>query len=869
MPTPSGARKHFSYFLKASKRQQHAAKIGFTDYLVLPDNDDGRARHLNDGEAKCAYQLAETSLARLILHIKTLMQIVADAHTIKQQQALAAYLQKSQQHQSHRPMLTWHTEHTNTNDSSQNIDWRDCLPTLRYNVSRLLTHEFSFYTQQPLSAENFVTLLTDIETYARLLPENVHCLLSSFAVNFNERLHNVSIYVVCGRDVTCHVFHKASEAKEDFHYASLPNTFHQITDEVFTNQAAAFVATGSNEITSSQSVFPITVYDITYLQCIDVCLDYHEKHSYRLINTATTHPQSLPVPAYVSHIVSSNILEVTRGTIIHSKQIHQADPYFSRYNYRLDGVEPHLNLDFPHFGHRQKIYKLPTVNAQHPVQNLREQIETHRDESTAIQFSLTINQTFVNQHLAMFLSQHAWPEVNALLTKASYVNTETRQKLQQSLLHIDACHHKFLLSEYADLDTEQLNQTIVSALQRNDGPLLSALSHRFSELTNSALMLCADFLSVFSLSAYDALLQQAFRLAKNNYNEFVKKVFLDDRLSVPALMMERVGDLQTHLLNFLVIELTGVMPPILLRQVAQHAARLSQVSLVVLLKTHICADFVCLHLLAPHWALLINKISTPELTNLLLSPYLQQVPVLVTAMMKERLPDITNIHELIAATTEVKDADAWNSFANHVEKNHTSTRYLSELLQHTHLLNEHNLTQLITQVDRHCSAAQLRTLLPYADRPTKPEAVLILCRQAVTLNEAPTKPLAKAIIKLIIYQENDLRLIDDRSNCCYLICCYLYDALKIEGIHCQQPVNINNHITTLQKILDTPDSQAMALVQAMVATCKPDTLHQHFFTERTNTVTIHTKFVEAINSWYQDMLSESTTPVLIDCQPLF
>ena len=66
-------------------------------------------------------------------------------------------------------------------------------------ITRLLTHEFSFYTKEPLTLDEFNKVLKHIEKLS-MQYENLHLVLSSFAVlNVDNKVVNTTLHVQCGK----------------------------------------------------------------------------------------------------------------------------------------------------------------------------------------------------------------------------------------------------------------------------------------------------------------------------------------------------------------------------------------------------------------------------------------------------------------------------------------------------------------------------------------------------------------------------------------------------------------------------------------------------------------------------------------------
>ena len=208
----------------------------------------------------------------------------------------------------------------------------DCLN----KITRLSLHEFSLYTQEPLSLTEFYELIEEIRKIAHAIPhQNIHLLLSSFAVDFgieephlcslqkNEenfsRVVNVSIYVQCGDTPKLHVCCKATKATNDIkyynkHVFSQYHSFKQELHRGFSN----FVATMDGLCINNNNLFILTTEGGSqYLQTIDICLDYFlEFNKTLLFNLSEYTNNSTFIPRQVNHLLTSNSMGVHANSSI-------------------------------------------------------------------------------------------------------------------------------------------------------------------------------------------------------------------------------------------------------------------------------------------------------------------------------------------------------------------------------------------------------------------------------------------------------------------------------------------------------------------------------------------------------------------------
>lgn len=202
------------------------------------------------------------------------------------------------------------------------------------HITRLSTHEFSFYTSQPLSLSEFQLLVKNIELMANKLTPNVHVLLSSFAVRSNEGiLFNISIFVEGGESPELHVFCKNTAASNDVTYTGIDSLFSQQQTQQPTFHADKITAENGFTM-STGSVFEVkTKGGACYTQAIDICLDHALQHSKELIIrriSSTTNSEILP--EQIEHCVSSNSIPLYMDSLISDYCTH-IDPITTMQQY--------------------------------------------------------------------------------------------------------------------------------------------------------------------------------------------------------------------------------------------------------------------------------------------------------------------------------------------------------------------------------------------------------------------------------------------------------------------------------------------------------------------------------------------------------
>ena len=202
------------------------------------------------------------------------------------------------------------------------------------HITRLSMNEFSLFTKNPLTMEQYQELHSDILAMADELEPNVHVLLSSFAVKDTVgKLLNMSLFVEGGKPPVIHWFSKNTASSVDINYAQEESLFSQQTEGAQVSFHAEHITTPGGETISTGSVFEVTTQGgARYTQAIDVCLDHALGHSKALMERrilSDAAPDEI-FPEQVEQCVTSNWIDVISASTISDKVLH-ADPIRSMY----------------------------------------------------------------------------------------------------------------------------------------------------------------------------------------------------------------------------------------------------------------------------------------------------------------------------------------------------------------------------------------------------------------------------------------------------------------------------------------------------------------------------------------------------------
>lgn len=213
-------------------------------------------------------------------------------------------------------------------------------------ITRLVTNEFLFYTKTPLSILEFELLQQKVFDLAKKQSENVHCVLSSFAVQTpDNKVMDVVVYLQCGEKPCFNFIVKNNSSDVDpvyVLYEENDSGRKKLKNVDINHTQLADYSLLINEIRypfSYQNIVECkTQGNVPFWTGVDICLDYaegvalnnvrlrlHEVHSDYIKEKSNQ-----LLPDFFSHIVSSHVIELKAkksiGTVTH------ADPIFSIQN---------------------------------------------------------------------------------------------------------------------------------------------------------------------------------------------------------------------------------------------------------------------------------------------------------------------------------------------------------------------------------------------------------------------------------------------------------------------------------------------------------------------------------------------------------
>ncbi len=290
------------------------------------------------GEARLEELKEGDRLVRMVEHIRQIAKIASDAHEKR-------YLSEEK-----------------IRDESKN------------KITRILLNEFSLFTKEtPLTETEMHRLISEIESIATTLHENVHLVLGTISVGTSKNdLYNQAIYVQGGTIPQITVIAKSNPKDSDQSYKG----FNSPTSQPVTNKphktVTHFISPAAVE-ESSVHYNPIikckTEGGAAFNVAISICYDYVKKVAKKSLlqefNFITEgRDQAGYIPIQRDHLIISNSLEVTDDVELVSNIFLQVDPrtlgvYSSGVISKIAQPEIIFQEDQPVFGERFSVVAFP------------------------------------------------------------------------------------------------------------------------------------------------------------------------------------------------------------------------------------------------------------------------------------------------------------------------------------------------------------------------------------------------------------------------------------------------------------------------------------------------------------------------------
>lgn len=220
-----------------------------------------------------------------------------------------------------------------------------CLPNGKNNplktneIIRLVTNEFYFYTEKPLTLGQFEALMQRVKNVLQALAPNIHLLLGTFAIKTpDHKVLNVAPLIESGENGKLSLIVKNHPTRIDPQYKEI--TEKGTIRSLANHSAGVGQSTLPYSLSINQQECPFsfnnvvtckTAGGISFVTCVDICWDHFlgiarsnlDALLTSLMNTPSENSEFSP-PMFCSHVLISNTILIRNENALGA--ITQADP---------------------------------------------------------------------------------------------------------------------------------------------------------------------------------------------------------------------------------------------------------------------------------------------------------------------------------------------------------------------------------------------------------------------------------------------------------------------------------------------------------------------------------------------------------------
>ncbi|MDF1797043.1 MAG: hypothetical protein P1U63_10955 [Coxiellaceae bacterium] len=553
-----------------------------------------------------------------------------------------------------------------------------------YFVTRIGTAEFTFYTQAPLNEEQFTRLLDFMKFSAQKQQQNVHALLSSFAVWINDQLCNIALYVTCGESAEVHTIIKAEPSTIDLDYQDADSLFRQSPkDSTVPEITVSGVVLADGRALINNQILTIQVNDSTMQIFTIVCFDHAMGYGQRLLLQQLNEDSCKLTTPFYNYVLTSNIINPTSGDTP-TTSISQYDPRYSRSRPDFDSDVFVASDNSPIFGPPTRVYDmgtrpLHTLKSEHEIARRRQNIRIYQQ-----QLGCTISTRDINLAIKKAAEAYNADEVISLLPLSLHPPISALRIVAYT--HIDALPAKELnqlidiCSELScaqmcsvalrldELENEPLNRFARHALnsrtlRSTELNLLAQQAQRLSNSTVDKILTTDDLYEQLSIASLNAL---ACDLENIHEKEIINKLachFRDVKSFAQQSIIKKAEQLEASTLHDICMQmLDRARPNLLLATLCQQIQHLPSDIVTLLTEQATTLSKTEINTIADH----ISYLNLDQFNHLLNG--IQQFTSQSFALMLERIVDIHPHHASAvltkAATLSQLSAEQFNATLN-------------------------------------------------------------------------------------------------------------------------------------------------------------------------------------------------------------
>ncbi|HAU1151263.1 TPA: hypothetical protein JBI12_04850 [Legionella pneumophila] len=199
------------------------------------------------------------------------------------------------------------------------------------NITRLATSEFFFYSQIPLTIQQFTEIQEATYRQAQTISQNIHLVLGTFAIQLPKEgsripwLLNVLVHVECGPKPKFNFYIKNYPDFRDERYKN-PNIFYYLAKKDFETTMIPFpkvkISFGGEEhdLSFNNAFICETLGGEKFFSCVDICRDHTARlarnNLAKIIRKLLVEDEM--IPTQLSHLISAATLDSRQLNIMHA-----------------------------------------------------------------------------------------------------------------------------------------------------------------------------------------------------------------------------------------------------------------------------------------------------------------------------------------------------------------------------------------------------------------------------------------------------------------------------------------------------------------------------------------------------------------------
>jgi hypothetical protein len=246
------------------------------------------------------------------------------------------------------------TDYVHTGLYADPKDFSKAKPGFENHITRFISNECSFFCpKHPMGLSNFTRLLRELDLHLSGLNQNQGCnqniifVFSSFnVIDDDQRVYNVVLYIQGGKKPQINTLAKITPLINEIpawaNHGSFQNMYirnkdgkYSYLDDINPNryEQGSFTLLGPDKSYANWNYHNIFVHTTLggakHVTLIDICLDHfykNAKYNYiQMINRAQDSQETDFIPTQVSHIITSNYMQVIEASTI-SRHTTLVDP---------------------------------------------------------------------------------------------------------------------------------------------------------------------------------------------------------------------------------------------------------------------------------------------------------------------------------------------------------------------------------------------------------------------------------------------------------------------------------------------------------------------------------------------------------------